>query len=108
MAANFLAPAEDAATGSETDKELSDLRSLTSLLDNSKAPLDEIGKVLTTYRDLMANTPTYWPLKGTHGNITTQFGWTTNPFTKIGYMHTGVDIAWGTGNARSWPRLTAR
>ena len=45
----------------------------------------------------MANTPTTWPLKGATGIITTHFGWTTNPFTKVGYMHTGVDIAWGIG-----------
>ena len=93
VAANFLAP-EDPST---ENKELSDLKSLTSLLDNSKAPLDEISKILSTYKDLMANTPTYWPLKGTHGIITTRFGWTTNPFTHLGYMHTGVDIAWAQG-----------
>jgi murein DD-endopeptidase MepM/ murein hydrolase activator NlpD len=93
VAANFLAP-EDPST---ENKELSDLKSLTSLLDSSKTPLDEISKVLSTYRDLMANTPTYWPLKGTHGIITTRFGWTTNPFTHLGYMHTGVDIAWAVG-----------
>jgi murein DD-endopeptidase MepM/ murein hydrolase activator NlpD len=93
VAANFLAP-EDPST---ENKELSDLKSLTSLLDSSKTPLDEISKVLSTYKDLMANTPTYWPLKGTHGIITTRFGWTTNPFTHLGYMHTGVDIAWGVG-----------
>jgi murein DD-endopeptidase MepM/ murein hydrolase activator NlpD len=97
VAASFLSPPEDPGAGSETNKELSDLKSLTSLLDSSKAPLEEIGKVLMTFRDLMANTPTYWPLKGTHGNFTTKFGWTTNPFTKIGYMHTGVDIAWIPG-----------
>ncbi len=93
VAANFLAP-EDPST---ENKELSDLKSLTSLLDNSKAPLDEISKILSTYKSLLAETPTLWPLKGAHGNITTRFGWTIHPFTHLGYMHTGVDIAWGMG-----------
>ncbi len=93
IAANFLAPEDP----SSENKELSDLKSLTSLLDNSKAPLDEISKILSTYKSLLAETPTLWPLKGAHGNITTRFGWTIHPFTHLGYMHTGVDIAWGMG-----------
>jgi murein DD-endopeptidase MepM/ murein hydrolase activator NlpD len=38
-----------------------------------------------------------WPLKGKQGVITTRFGWTINPFTRLGYLHLGVDIAWGMG-----------
>jgi hypothetical protein len=98
VASNFPSFPEDATTpGAENVRELSDLKSLTSLLGNSVQSLDSIGKVLTMYNDLLANTPTYWPLKGAQGIITTRFGWTTNPFTKVGYMHTGVDIAWGVG-----------
>jgi len=38
-----------------------------------------------------------WPLKGVHGIITTRFGWTIHPFTHMGYLHLGVDIAWAMG-----------
>jgi len=78
-------------------KELSDLKSMTSLMENSLDPLEEIGKVLSTYKDLLVETPTLWPLKGATGNITTRYGWTIHPFTKKGYLHTGIDIAWGPG-----------
>ena len=88
---------DDAASAADSTRELSDLKTLTSLLGNSTGSLDKVTKVLTAFRDLMANTPTTWPLKGATGIITTRFGWTTNPFTKVGYMHTGVDIAWGVG-----------
>ena len=96
VAASFLAPPEDSAAGSGmTTRELSDLRTMTRQLKNALTPLEEISKTLSAYKDLMANTPTYWPLKGAHGQITTPFGWTTEPFTKVGYMHTGVDISTG-------------
>ncbi len=94
ISSQFLAP-EDTAAGSL--KELADLKSMTSLMENSVEPLDEINKVLTTYKELLADTPTMWPLKGVRGNITTRFGWTIHPFTHLGYLHTGVDIAWALG-----------
>ena len=78
-------------------KELADLKTTVSLMDTSTETLDEIGKVLKTYKELLANTPTQWPLKGVHGIITTRFGWTIHPFTHMGYLHLGVDIAWGMG-----------
>lgn len=78
-------------------KELADLKNTTSLMDSSTETLDEIGKVLKTYKELLADTPTLWPLKGVHGIITTRFGWTIHPFTHMGYLHLGVDIAWAMG-----------
>ncbi|MGO9411165.1 MAG: M23 family metallopeptidase [Spirochaetia bacterium] len=78
-------------------KELADLKNTASLMDTSTETLDEIGKVLKTYKELLADTPTLWPLKGVHGIITTRFGWTIHPFTHMGYLHLGVDIAWGMG-----------
>jgi len=77
--------------------ELADLKNTASLMDTSTETLDEIGKVLKTYKELLADTPTLWPLKGVHGIITTRFGWTIHPFTHMGYLHLGVDIAWGMG-----------
>ncbi len=95
VGARYLAP-EDPEAGA-TNKELADLKGMTHLMENSVEPLDEINKVLSAYKDLLADTPTLWPLKGVHGNITTRFGWTIHPFTHLGYLHTGVDIAWALG-----------
>ena len=94
VGASYLAP-EDGEVGNL--KELADLKSMTSLMESSVEPLDEINKVLSTYKELLADTPTMWPLKGVRGNITTRFGWTIHPFTHLGYLHTGVDIAWALG-----------
>jgi murein DD-endopeptidase MepM/ murein hydrolase activator NlpD len=90
----FMSP-EDAEAGSL--KELSELKGMTSLMENSIEPLEEIHSVLSTYKDLLADTPTLWPLKNVRGNVTTRYGWTLHPFTRQGYLHTGVDIAWGPG-----------
>jgi Peptidase family M23 len=91
----YLTPEE--TDGGGTLRELADLKSMTSLMESSVEPLDEINKVLSTYKELLADTPTMWPLKGVRGNITTRFGWTIHPFTHLGYLHTGVDIAWALG-----------
>ena len=69
----------------------------TSLLESSAETMRDIGKIMRTYGEFEADTPTLWPLKGVHGVITTRFGWTINPFTNLGYLHQGVDIAWGVG-----------
>jgi len=95
VGARYLS-AEDPPHGGN-NKELADLKSMTRLMESSVEPLDEVNKVLSAYRDLLADTPTLWPLKGVHGNITTRFGWTIHPFTHLGYLHTGVDIAWALG-----------
>ncbi len=94
-------PATTIASGeenaSETLRELSELEGMKTLMENSIEPLAEINKAVSTFKDLLSDTPTLWPLKGTHGNITTRYGWTIHPFYHQGYLHTGIDIAWGVG-----------
>jgi murein DD-endopeptidase MepM/ murein hydrolase activator NlpD len=81
----------------ENSSDLADLKNATSFVDTTAETLKDIGKVLKTYKEFLADTPTLWPLKGVHGVITTRFGWTINPFTSLGYLHLGVDIAWAMG-----------
>lgn len=91
-------PAGTEESDSETLRELSELESMKTLMENSVAPLGEIKKAMSGFKELLANIPTLWPLKGVHGNITTRFGWTTTPPIHMqGYLHTGLDIAWGDG-----------
>jgi murein DD-endopeptidase MepM/ murein hydrolase activator NlpD len=97
VASAFSTLPEDAASGVESIRELSDLKTLASLLGSSSGSLDQIAQVLVAYKDFMTNTPTLWPLKNGVGIITTRFGWTTEVFTKAGYNHNGVDFAWGVG-----------
>jgi len=82
---------------SEGSSDLAYLKNTSLLMDRSSETLGDIGKILSTYKEFLADTPTSWPLKGVHGVITTRFGWTINPFTHLGYLHLGVDIAWGMG-----------
>jgi murein DD-endopeptidase MepM/ murein hydrolase activator NlpD len=81
----------------ENPSDVAYLKNAAGLVDRSTATLSGIGKVLRTYKEFLEDTPTLWPLKGVHGVITTRFGWTINPFTRLGYLHLGVDIAWGMG-----------
>ncbi len=76
---------------------LAGIKNATSLLENSAEMVGDVGKILRTYKEFLADTPTMWPLKGVHGVITTRFGWTINPFSRLGYLHQGIDVAWGVG-----------
>jgi murein DD-endopeptidase MepM/ murein hydrolase activator NlpD len=96
VAGSFPTPVDNSSSG---NGDLADLRTLTAQMQASSDSLDQISSSVKEFQDLFASIPTTWPLKGgvAIGNITTRFGWTTNPFTHIGYMHTGVDIAWAYG-----------
>ncbi len=78
-------------------RELGELKSLKSYLDNAIKPLTEINKVLLSQKELLVDIPTLWPLKGVRGNITQYFGPNIHPFTGRWYLHKGIDIAWGYG-----------
>jgi murein DD-endopeptidase MepM/ murein hydrolase activator NlpD len=78
-------------------REISELRGISSLIRNSIEPLSEINRVMRTYQEWVDDAPTLWPLGGPYGNITTLFGWTIHPIYGVGYLHTGVDIAWSPG-----------
>jgi len=78
-------------------RELSELKSLRTYLDNAVKPLNEISKVLLSQKELLVDIPTLWPLKDVRGNITQYFGPSIHPFTGQWYLHKGIDIAWGYG-----------
>jgi murein DD-endopeptidase MepM/ murein hydrolase activator NlpD len=90
-----LVSLEDVEFGNLRD--LSDLISLRTYLENAVVPLGEIHQVLEAQRELLVDIPTLWPLKGVHGNITNRFGPARHPFTGGWYLHKGIDIAWGYG-----------
>jgi murein DD-endopeptidase MepM/ murein hydrolase activator NlpD len=90
-----LVSLEDVEFGNLRD--LSDLISLRTYLDNAVEPLGEIHQVLEAQRELLVDIPTLWPLKGVHGNVTNRFGPAKHPFTGGWYLHKGIDIAWGYG-----------
>ncbi len=94
IASDFLAPPETDTGGL---REISDLKSMVSLMQSSVGPLNSIGKLLSTRADFVQRAPTLWPLKGGVGYVTTGFVWTIHPFTHVGYFHTGIDIAWAQG-----------
>ena len=90
-----LVSLEDVEFGNLRD--LSDLISLRTYLDNAVEPLGEIHQVLEAQRELLVDIPTLWPLKGVHGIVTNRFGPAIPPFTGGWYLHNGVDIAGGYG-----------
>ncbi len=82
--------AEDVLAG-----DLSDLRSLTLLLDDSSKSLDSISGLLSSQGMLLYDLPSIWPIEGGIGRITTPFGPTEDCFTGQTYLHKGIDIGYG-------------
>lgn len=78
-------------------KELSELQSISSFLDESVDSLDRITELLISHGDLLVELPTLWPVKGGKGRITNPFGPAEHPFTKKWYLHKGTDIAFQRG-----------
>ena len=67
-----------------------DIERLQSEAMSREESLSELEKLLQNKKEMLADTPSIWP---TLGWVTSVFGFRTNPFTGLGQMHEGIDIA---------------
>lgn len=71
-----------------------DVERLQSEAASRELSLSELEKVLQTKKEILAHTPSIWPVQGW---VTSDFGFRTNPFTGLTQMHEGIDISNRTG-----------
>jgi murein DD-endopeptidase MepM/ murein hydrolase activator NlpD len=74
----------------------SDIERLQSESLSREESLSEIEKLLQDKKEMLAHTPSVWPVMGW---ITSGFGFRTNPFTGLSQMHEGLDISNREGTA---------
>jgi murein DD-endopeptidase MepM/ murein hydrolase activator NlpD len=74
-------------------KEITDLQSLKSFLNESGKSLEMVTDIFASQGDLLADLPTVWPVGSGIGRITNYFGPEIHPFTGQWYLHKGIDIA---------------
>ncbi len=67
-----------------------DVERLQSEATAQETSLSELEKVLQTKQEILAHTPSVWPVQGW---VTSDFGFRTNPFTGLTQMHEGIDIS---------------
>jgi len=67
-----------------------DIDRLKSEATSQEESLSELEKLLQTKREMLASTPSIWPV---HGWVTSGFGFRANPFTGLTQMHEGLDIS---------------
>ncbi|MCR4789979.1 MAG: M23 family metallopeptidase [Treponemataceae bacterium] len=80
-------------------RESADIKQLTSYLDNSVQPLEQIAKMLESQGTLFSDIPSVWPLKGGIGHVSMAFGQNEHPITKQWYIHKGMDFStWRSGD----------
>jgi murein DD-endopeptidase MepM/ murein hydrolase activator NlpD len=78
-------------------RELEDLKTLSSFLNESVESFEEITGLLVSQGELLVELPTMWPLKNVRGRITNFFGPSVHPFTRKWYLHKGIDLAYKRG-----------
>nr|WP_318715347.1 M23 family metallopeptidase [uncultured Treponema sp.] len=80
-------------------KETSDIRQLTSYLENAVRPVEQIGKMLENQGTLFSDIPNVWPIKNGIGHISMEFGQNVHPITQQWYIHKGLDFStWRSGD----------
>ena len=67
-----------------------DVERLQSEAMSREDSLSELEKLLRVKKEMLAHTPSVWPVQGW---VTSGFGFRTNPFTGLTQMHEGLDIA---------------
>ncbi len=80
---------------SGSTKEIADVQQLTSYIEGTIEPIEQIGEVIKSQQAIFSDTPNIWPLKGGVGYTTAQFGHQVHPITGQWYIHTGYDVATG-------------
>ncbi|MEW6375704.1 MAG: peptidoglycan DD-metalloendopeptidase family protein [Thermodesulfobacteriota bacterium] len=71
-----------------------DIERLQSEAMSREESLSELEKLLQAKKEILAHTPSIWPVMGW---VTSGFGFRTNPFTGLTQMHEGIDISNRTG-----------
>jgi murein DD-endopeptidase MepM/ murein hydrolase activator NlpD len=84
---------------SGTLSETTDIKELTSFLENAIQPIEQVSKMLQSQGTLFADIPSVWPLKGGIGHVSAPFGQSQHPITGQWYIHKGMDFStWRTGD----------
>lgn len=67
-----------------------DVERLQSEAMSREESLSELEKLLQVKKEMLAHTPSIWPVMGW---VTSGFGFRTNPFTGLTQMHEGLDVS---------------
>jgi murein DD-endopeptidase MepM/ murein hydrolase activator NlpD len=72
-------------------REVSEVEKVTDYLEQTSDQVKQLGQLYGTKYKLN-DIPTIWPIKSGRGEISMYFGQNRNPFTRLWYIHQGVDI----------------
>jgi len=80
-------------------REVTDIKELTSYLENAVQPIEQIGKMLETQQNLFTEIPSIWPVKAANAHISQAFGPTVHAIKGYWYIHKGLDFStWRSGD----------
>lgn len=84
---------------SGVSKEVSDIRELTSYLEDAVEPIEQIGKMLKTQQTLFTEIPSICPVKSPYLHVSMAFGPNIHPTKGNWYIHKGIDFStWRPGD----------
>lgn len=83
-----------------SSREVSDIKELTTYLEDAVKPIEQIGKMLKTQQNLFTEIPSICPVKNPNYHISMAFGPNVHPLQGNWYIHKGMDFStWRSGDA---------
>jgi len=80
-------------------REVTDIKELTSYLENAVQPIEQIGKMLKTQQTLFQEIPSICPIKSPYLHVSMAFGPNLHPIHGTWYIHKGIDFStWRSGD----------
>lgn len=73
--------------------ETADIRQLITYMEGSVQPIEQVGKMLKSQKELFSDIPSLWPIKNGIGHVSFTFGQNINPMTGLWYIHKGIDLS---------------
>ena len=80
-------------------REVTDIKELTSYLENAVQPIEQIGKMLKTQQTLFQEIPSICPIRSPNLHVSMAFGPNVHPIYGTWYIHKGIDLStWRSGD----------
>jgi len=80
-------------TGRGSLREVGEIRKVTHYLEKTVDAVNELGGLVASQGEVLAEIPNLWPIKGGIGHISMYYGQNENPFYGSWYLHKGLDIS---------------
>lgn len=73
------------------------VKNLKNTVEDTTMALEDLSASQIVLKEILEDLPTEWPLMNGIGYVTARFGYASNPFNNLPYIHKGLDFGYGYG-----------